>query len=319
MRLPGLLEPFVADFRNENRTIAWTYLLSAFLFLIYIFFAKNVFLKGDGFGIPDQLSGMGVEKQLRKTIRGLFKQQDELRRRYHRAQGTRKAELKQRMGQVNGTLKQEQKKLRALNKNAHQRQQVRTFYRYMGWFLGCFVVLFLVPVLVVRLFLPRGSPARFGLALGDMHYGIRIAALFSVVMVAAVLVLVLTRSSAFLRYYPMYVPRSVRSSIPGFLGWFMVMEFAYLLYFVGWEYFFRGLLIFPLQERLGYMAAVVGILPFAIMHIGKPVPEAFGSVVAAYLLGVLALRARSFWVCPVIHFVVAFSMDLAAALERGLF
>jgi len=64
----------------------------------------------------------------------------------------------------------------------------------------------------------------------------------------------------------------------------------------------------------------LGILPFAIMHAGgKPIAEAFGSILAAYFLGLLVLKVRSFWVCPLIHFMVAFSMDLIAAFHRGLF
>jgi hypothetical protein len=124
---------------------------------------------------------------------------------------------------------------------------------------------------------------------------------------------------SFLAYYPLYAEKSAAGAQPDFLFWFVVLEFCFLLYFIGWEFFFRSLILFPLEKHLGGAAAVIGLLPFALTHIGKPIPEVFGSVFAAWFLSVLVLRARSFWICPLIHFAVSFTMNLAAAFSRQLF
>jgi len=202
--------------------------------------------------------------------------------------------------------------------------QTRSFYRYVGWFLSCFFFLFVVPVAFIGLH-PRLKMKDFGLGLGDLKYAGKIALVFSGVMIIMVVILVLSKNKTFLNYYPMFVKRLSPARQPGhflfknFAMYFIIFEISYFIYFIGWEFFFRSLLIFPLEKRLGNMAVIAGILPFAIMHAGgKPIAEAFGSIIAAYLLGILVLKVRSFWICPVIHFMVAFSMDISSALSRGL-
>jgi membrane protease YdiL (CAAX protease family) len=61
---------------------------------------------------------------------------------------------------------------------------------------------------------------------------------------------------------------------------------------------------------MGRMAAFVQMMPFALLHFGKPPEEMLGSVIAGVALGLLALRTRSFWYGALVHAAVALSMDL---------
>jgi hypothetical protein len=59
------------------------------------------------------------------------------------------------------------------------------------------------------------------------------------------------------------------------------------------EFFFRGFLLFPVARRLGWQAVPVAMLPYALVHAGKPAWELFGSIAFGLALGDLALRSRS--------------------------
>jgi hypothetical protein len=48
------------------------------------------------------------------------------------------------------------------------------------------------------------------------------------------------------------------------------------------------------------------------MHVGKPGPEAIGSIVAGIALGIIALRNRSFIPGAILHWAVAVTLDLFA-------
>lgn len=96
----------------------------------------------------------------------------------------------------------------------------------------------------------------------------------------------------------------------------LLYEIGCALYFVGWEYFYRGFLTISLYRPLGIHAIFVGNIPFVLMHAGKPFPEALGSIVAGVALGLFALRARSFWYGWLLHALIAASMDLLAIQQR---
>lgn len=191
------------------------------------------------------------------------------------------------------------------------------------WFLACFVLLGLLPVL---LSLPRPvRPRAWGLGLGDWRFGFRWTAILCAVMVPVVGIA--SRFSTFWRYYPINgrlgrqaarVLAGMPEGVPEtFWAHFIGYELLYGLYFVGWEYFFRGYMTFGLYARMGVNGILVANIPFALLHVGKPFPEALGSILAGIALGLFALRARSFWYCWALHAAVAWSMDGAAIIRRA--
>lgn len=103
------------------------------------------------------------------------------------------------------------------------------------------------------------------------------------------------------------------------LGLFVIWEAVHLAHMFGWEFLNRGFLLFGLAERMGNWAILATAIPFAVLHIGKPELEAYGSFLAAIALGWLALRTRSFLPGVLLHWGVAFSLDIAAIIKRGGF
>jgi hypothetical protein len=111
---------------------------------------------------------------------------------------------------------------------------------------------------------------------------------------------------SFQRTYPL--APAAAASVPHFAIW----EAAYLLQFVALEFFFRGYLLFGLERHLGALAVPVMVIPYAMVHLGKPFPEVMASIAAGTVLGVVALHTRSILGGICIHYAVALTMDLLA-------
>jgi hypothetical protein len=55
-----------------------------------------------------------------------------------------------------------------------------------------------------------------------------------------------------------------------------------------------------------------------MIHFGKPLPEAIGSIVTGFVLGTMCLESRSIWGGAFVHVSVACGMDLLSLWQRGL-
>ena len=86
----------------------------------------------------------------------------------------------------------------------------------------------------------------------------------------------------------------------------------YAAQFLSLEFFFRGFLLQGLRRALGSNAIFVMIVPYCMIHYGKPLPETLGAIGAGLILGTMAMRTRSIWGGVLIHVGVAVSMDLMA-------
>jgi len=114
---------------------------------------------------------------------------------------------------------------------------------------------------------------------------------------------------SFMHFYPLYNPSSIQL--------WLLFECFYLSQFFCVEYFFRGPLLMKLNQRFGYAAVGMMVVPYALIHIYKPFPEALGSIVAGLVLGYLAIRIRSIWPGVFLHCGVALSMDVFALVQSG--
>ncbi|MCD4657854.1 MAG: CPBP family intramembrane metalloprotease [Planctomycetes bacterium] len=146
------------------------------------------------------------------------------------------------------------------------------------------------------------NPFKLGLKLGDFKNWVPITALFILIMLPVFYYV--AHSDAFKNSYPS--DYSARDSIEVF--W--IITFSYLVYFLGWEFIFRGYFLMALKDRIGVVPAILfQMIPFAAMHINKPPLEAMSSIVGGVVLGILVIRVRSFWPCIIIHWVLHASIN----------
>ncbi len=119
-------------------------------------------------------------------------------------------------------------------------------------------------------------------------------------------VLYASTTQAFRHTYPFY--RLANRSHFDLWTW----EGLYSAQFVALEFFFRGFLLQGLRRVMGANAVFVMIVPYCMIHYGKPLPETLGAIGAGLILGTMAIRTKSIWGGVLIHIGVAITMDLLA-------
>lgn len=190
-----------------------------------------------------------------------------------------------------------------------------SYFACLYWPLTALVTYLLLPHLALRAasrFDPEEGPVyRAGLGLGDWRFGLRVAAFFYAVMVP--LLLVVIWNGDFQGKYPLCGAATTS------LQRFVVYELGFATYFIAWEYFFRGFLLFGLKRTFGHWTIWVQMLPFVVIHFPKPDLEAISSIIGGLALGWLALRTRSIWYGWFVHAATAVTLEcLVVLIEGGL-
>ncbi|MCW5806760.1 MAG: CPBP family intramembrane metalloprotease [Deltaproteobacteria bacterium] len=184
--------------------------------------------------------------------------------------------------------------------------EFRYYYDLAGfaWWSGWRVLGYVIIPVIVLAFLP-------GERIRDYH--IRPAGFFRHLWIYALLfacvlpaVIAASYTGSFRSTYPFY--RLANRSQFDLWAW----EGLYAIQFVSLEFFFRGFLLEGLRRALGSNAIFVMIVPYCMIHFGKPMSETLGAIGAGLILGTLAMRTRSIWGGVLIHIGVAVTMDVLA-------
>jgi membrane protease YdiL (CAAX protease family) len=93
-------------------------------------------------------------------------------------------------------------------------------------------------------------------------------------------------------------------------GLLLVSATSWITYLVGYEFMFRGFLLFSCLESFGYWPAIIiNICLYSLFHIHKGPREAFGSLLFGFLLCYLTLHLGSFWFAIFVHVTMALSNE----------
>jgi hypothetical protein len=175
------------------------------------------------------------------------------------------------------------------------------------WFLMDGSFMFLIPVISIK-FVFKKKLSDFGFTLGDKKFGILTSAIFFAFMF--VIVMIVSSSIEFKVAYPQG-GEALRNNYQ----LLFLYELCILVYMLGWEFLWRGYMLFGLKEKLGLYTIFIQMIPFFILHKGKPEIELFASILAGIILGVQALRSRSFIYSWILHWMVMVSIDVISVLR----
>lgn len=176
------------------------------------------------------------------------------------------------------------------------------------WSMSTFVGYGLLPGLYVR-FVMKKRLTDIGLSMkGALEHWWIYAAMYLLVLPA---VYAVSFTESFQNTYPFY-SEAGRSWFD-----FLVWQSLYALQFLSLEFFFRGVLIHGIKKRFGFYAILISVIPYCMIHFGKPMPETLGAIFAGLALGVLSLFTRSIWLGVAIHISVAVTMDILSMLAKG--
>jgi len=180
-------------------------------------------------------------------------------------------------------------------------------YSYTYEYFAALILLFILPVFITR-FILRENLRDYGLGLGDWKYGLRFVIL-SIIIVFPILLLG-SHASDIRATYP-----HVRN-VTNKPDLFMLVEFCYMFYYIGWEFFFRGYILFGLREKFGdFYAILIQTVPSSIMHIGKPEGEFIGAIIVGIIFGYLVLRTKSIWYAFFIHLFIGIAIDILVVIQ----
>ena len=179
-------------------------------------------------------------------------------------------------------------------------------YGFVYWFIGDCISLFVIPLLVIKILFKK-SIKEYGIQFGDFNFGLKVAIAAMLVMLPVIWVM--SSRADFASQYPQLFSAKT--------DWikFIIYETALFMYLFSWEFIWRGFMLFGLEKKFGFYAIFMQMIPFVILHNGKPVIETLSAIVGAVVLGIIALRTRSFIYGVIMHFGIVFSIDLISILR----
>ncbi len=184
--------------------------------------------------------------------------------------------------------------------------------RLAYWISIVLIFYIVIPVIFIKLVF-REKLSDYGVRLGNLRkdYGVYLVML--VIMLP--LVYLMSKTHSFQLRYPFYNLAHGEKLYPNFWLW----EGMYFIQFIGVEFFFRGFMLHGTKRQLGFYSILFMVIPYCMIHFGKPMTETIAAIVAGIALGVLSLKSRSIVPGILIHYSVAIAMDFAALYQKGYF
>lgn len=183
-------------------------------------------------------------------------------------------------------------------------------YAYITQFAVFFVLMLVIPAIYLK-FKMHGNFADYGLGAGNVKSGLKLLAICIPIILAVL-------------YFGTDAP-DVKSEYPlakslhqhrEMIIWYHLAYVA--LYYVAWEFFFRGFLLFGLKDRFGvFNAILIQTVSSCLIHLGKPAGETIGAIFVGILFGIFAYRTRSIWYVFILHIIMGLSTDLYIIFIHG--
>ena len=183
----------------------------------------------------------------------------------------------------------------------------------LGWWVSVVTFFyFVIPAICIR-YLYGEQLFRYGLKFQVEPGFAKLLAAFLAIMLP--LVYLMSSTESFAAKYPFL---QIYDSEP-YLGMtLLIWELIYFVQFFGLEFFFRGFLVHSLKPTLGIYSIFAMTVPYTMIHFGKPPAETISAIAAGVLLGWLSYRNGNIWMGVLLHWTVAFSMDVLALYNKGL-
>ncbi len=168
-----------------------------------------------------------------------------------------------------------------------------------------FVLLLAMPCLITVMASsqPAALLSSFGLTWGRTRLGLLILAAGIPVMVASGFIG--SRDPEMQKLYP-FSKTACRNPQT-----FLLYEVSYLvLYYLAWEFAFRGLLFFPFIPGIGLLPALaIQTIISTLYHVGHPDSEVFAALAAGFIFGLVAYATHSIFYTTVLHAAAGISTD----------
>ncbi|MBL8090531.1 MAG: CPBP family intramembrane metalloprotease [Anaerolineales bacterium] len=159
------------------------------------------------------------------------------------------------------------------------------------------VILYLIIPLIIIIIFFRENPKEYGFSFGDWKLGMTYTILGCLLM-APVIYFLGSGDEAMKKYYERFLDG---------LPWTTFLDL------IGWEFIFRGWILFAYARKFGHEALWLQAVPFAIAHISKPEIETLSTIFGGFAFGWVAWRTKSFVYPFLIHWFIGTFIIIVAA------
>jgi len=179
-------------------------------------------------------------------------------------------------------------------------------YEHCFWLIGDFLLQFPLLLLLIHLVL-KETGSDYGIQTGNWRLGLKVSAILWFCMLP--ILWVVSAGTAFQQVHP--APGLAKTD----WKFFAVYEVCSIVYVIGWEFIWRGYMLFGLKKYFGYYAVFIQMIPFTLLHFGSPEIETYAAMAAGVGLGLLAFATRSFWYGVLAHMLILGTIDVFGALR----
>lgn len=195
---------------------------------------------------------------------------------------------------------------------------------YSNRFISSFLLFGMVPLLFLKL--QGKSPETIGISKPQINpFKEKTFILF--IPLCLLIGYMSSKDSQLAAYYP-YSKTLSHWTISGEWFYFLLHALLYtFLYYLPWEIFFRGFLIFPFlnlieeksknNQSTMLMIASMQVIPSSLIHFGHPIGETIGAIPFGILCGWLVLKYKSIVPGLILHILTGLSLDFFITLQMG--
>lgn len=182
--------------------------------------------------------------------------------------------------------------------------QLNQLHAVIVHYSSVFLFFFLIPAFILKYYF-KDNLTDYGLNFNNFRAGLKIIAILLPILLIGLYFS--AKDPAFIKEYPL--AKSIKTSI----HLFIIIQLFYLLYYVGWEFLFRGFTIFGLMNLKKYpllIPIVIQTMASTLLHYTKPNGEIFLAIVGGFVFGFLVYKYKTIWFTIVLHWIVGIFLDL---------
>ncbi|MBN1755773.1 CPBP family intramembrane metalloprotease [bacterium] len=172
------------------------------------------------------------------------------------------------------------------------------YHKLEPYWLSSLVYYALLPLFTIVIIL-RDNPVDYGFRLGNYKAGLLHVGVVCLIMIPALIIS--ARNPAMQKYY-------------GRSGFDLEYVLTKSLSLISWEFILRGFLLFGLAKKLKETSILVQMIPFVLLHFGKPEIETIGCILSGVYFGYINYRTRALWPSVLIHLIVNFANKFIVTL-----
>ena len=171
-----------------------------------------------------------------------------------------------------------------------------------------FLLFFVIGLLYTKYVL-KSSPKDFGLKCGNWKFGLTVMGLATLIVPLLALSTVLDKDMSIT--YPLI-------DFKTYSAWWQISLYflSYIMYYIGWEYLFRGIALFGTKDKLGPLGAILlttlisSLIHTSIASFGKPMIESLSAIPAGLIFGYITNKSESQFYSLYTHALVGILTDI---------